>query len=155
MKRNVFAAMLILGLSALTASSATGPQVPFKLTDNGNLTFTSQTSANVAGTGIASHAGRGISAGTINVTGPASCSGGMSATINGTFTGANGDGISYTVHQQLCPTASQGVFAGVGSYTITGGTGRFANATGAGSFNGLGDFVALKYQCTLDGTISY
>jgi hypothetical protein len=153
MRKNLLATMLLLALSA-TASFAANP-VPFKLVDSGDLGFTSQTSANLVGTGIASHGGTGISAGTINITGPASCAGGFSARIEGAFTVANGNLIRYSVVQQLCPTSAPGVMAGVGSYTITGGTGRFANATGAGSFTGLGDFGKFKYQCTLEGTISY
>lgn len=154
MTKNFLAATMILLALTATASLAANP-VPFKLADSGDLGFTSQTSANLTGTGIASHGGIGISAGTINITGPASCAGGFSAKIEGAFTVANGNQIRYTVVQQLCPTSAQGVLAGVGSFTITGGTGRFANATGAGSFSGLGDFGKYKYQCTLDGTISY
>ena len=153
MTKNFSATMLLLVVSA-TASFAGNPG-PFKLTDGGDLAFTSQTSANLVGTGIASHGGKGVSAGVINVTGVASCTGGFSAKIEGVFTVANGNQIKYTVVQQLCPTAAAGVFAGIGSYSITGGTGRFANASGSGSFNGLGDFVGNKYQCTLDGMISY
>lgn len=153
MTKKLFATMLLLVLGA-TASLAANP-VPFKLLDSGTLVFTSQTSANLVGTGIASHGGQGVSAGAINITGPASCQGGFSAKIDGAFTAANGNLIKYTVVQVLCPTSAPGVFAGVGSYTITGGTGKFANASGSGSFNGLGDFVNYKYQCVLDGTILY
>jgi hypothetical protein len=153
MKKNVFATTLLFAVSAAASFAANQSPVPFKLTDSGNLSFTSNSSADLAGTGIASHGGKGVSAGVINITGPASCVGGFSARIDGAFTVANGDVIRYTVHQQLCPTDTSGVFAGAGSFTITGGTGGFANASGNGSFNGLGDFGGLKYQCTLDGTI--
>jgi hypothetical protein len=154
MTKNILATMLVLVVGS-TASLAGSNPVPFKLGDSGNLAFTSSSSANLVGTGIASHGGKGVSSGVINITGPASCSGGMSAKIEGAFTAADGSQIRYTVYQELCPTAAAGVFAGVGSYTITGGTGRFAKATGNGGFNGLGDFVGAKYQCSLDGTISY
>lgn len=153
MTKNFLATILLLALNA-AASLAAGP-VPYKLVDSGDLVFTSQTSANLVGTGISMGGGAGRSAGTINITGPASCAGGFSAKIEGAFTVANGNQITYTVVQELCPTSTAGVFAGVGSFTITGGTGKFANASGTGSFNGLGDFGKFKYQCTLEGTISF
>jgi hypothetical protein len=155
MKKNAFVTMLLLVLSTAIASAAPNSPVPFKLTDSGDLAFTSQTTANLAGTGIATHGGKGISAGTIAIVGNGTCQGGMLAKIEGAFTAANGDLIKYTVNQQLCPTAQSMIYVGVGSFTITGGTGRFVNAKGAGSFSGLGDFSGFKYQCSLDGTISY
>ena len=156
MKKNIFVTMLLLALTATVALSAGNQPVPFKLTDGGDLAFTSASSANLVGTGISSHTGKGVSSGVINVTGPASsCPNGMAAKIDGALTAPTGDVIRYTVNQQLCPSATAGIFVGIGSFTITGGTGKFANAKGTGGFNGLGDFVGLKYQCTLDGTISY
>ena len=48
-----------------------------------------------------------------------------------TFTAANGDTLTTTVSGQGTPTTTPGVLSIVEVYTITGGTGRFAGATGA------------------------
>ena len=37
---------------------------------------------------------------------------------------------------------------------MTGGTGRFANATGSGVFDGTGNFNTRTIICALTGTIS-
>jgi hypothetical protein len=47
-----------------------------------------------------------------------------------TFTAANGDTLTTTVEGQATPTTTPGVISVVEVYTITGGTGRFADATG-------------------------
>jgi hypothetical protein len=47
-----------------------------------------------------------------------------------TFTAANGDTLTATDEGQATPTATPGVLSIVEVYTITGGTGRFADATG-------------------------
>jgi hypothetical protein len=47
-----------------------------------------------------------------------------------TFTAANGDTLTATVDGQATQTATAGVLSVVEVYTITGGTGRFADATG-------------------------
>ena len=154
MTKNFFATMLLLTVSVSSTLSARNQFVPFKMMDSGNITFTSQTSANLVGTGLASIGGRGVSAGVISITGPARCAGGMEAVINGTFTASTGDQLKYSVTQQLCPTEVAGIFAGLGVYRITGGTGRFASASGGGVFQGMGDFVGLKYHCALDGLFS-
>ena len=47
---------------------------------------------------------------------------------------------------------------GSGTFTFTGGTGRFAGATGGGTFDALIDLSFATEQpmtVTLDGTISY
>jgi hypothetical protein len=53
-----------------------------------------------------------------------------SATGTATFTAANGDTLTATVEGQSTETATPGVVSIVEVYTITGGTGRFADATG-------------------------
>jgi hypothetical protein len=45
------------------------------------------------------------------------------------------------------------VYQGVGTYAVTGGTGKFAGATGQGTFTGTGDFINGTSACTFDGTI--
>ena len=52
------------------------------------------------------------------------------ATGVATFTAANGDTLTTTVDGQGTPTPTPGVVSVVEVYTITGGTGRFADATG-------------------------
>jgi hypothetical protein len=47
-----------------------------------------------------------------------------------TFTASNGDTLTATVDGQATPTETAGVLSVVEVYTITGGTGRFADATG-------------------------
>ena len=42
---------------------------------------------------------------------------------------------------------------GEGTYVITGGTGRFAGATGSGDFEGIGDVVHGIFAMSLDGVI--
>lgn len=42
-----------------------------------------------------------------------------------------------------------------GTWTITGGTGRFAGATGSGTLAGVGDLVAGTMPARWDGVISY
>jgi hypothetical protein len=48
-----------------------------------------------------------------------------------TFTAANGDTLTATVDGQATLTSTPGVLSIVEVYTITGGTGRFADATGS------------------------
>ena len=52
------------------------------------------------------------------------------ATGDATFTAANGDTLTTTVEGHATPTTTPGVVSVVEVYTITRGTGRFADATG-------------------------
>ena len=54
----------------------------------------------------------------------------LSSTGTSTFTAANGDTLTATVLGQATPTTTPGVLSIVEDYTVTGGTGRFADATG-------------------------
>ena len=90
----------------------------------------------VAGQGKASHLGRST-ASTSNeifnlVTGE--------ATATYTLTGANGDTAVLEMEFQATKVAGGVTFAGY--YIVTGGTGRFAAATGSGSMSGLAFFTS-------------
>jgi hypothetical protein len=131
---------------------------PLRLIDSG--AFSSPISpAGLVGTGLSTHMGKIASGGTFfNLGGPTACANGFNGRIEGTATAANGDTLEYVLVAEFCPDPdpnASGVFNGVGSYTITGGTGRFATAKGEGDFIGLADFVAGTYNCLLSGTISY
>ena len=70
------------------------------------------------------------------------------------FTGANGDSVSGTYSGQLVVTTPT-TAAIYGVFVITGGTGRFAGATGGGNATGTLDFVTGEANdLLLKGTIS-
>jgi hypothetical protein len=58
---------------------------------------------------------------------------------------AGGDTLVLTGdHDQACPTGPNAVH-GVGEWIVTRGTGRFAGATGKGTFDGVADFDRGTY----------
>ena len=146
--------LIALTLSAMTASAS--QNLPFRLGDEGTITFTSPSTATTTGTGNATHLGRITSDGSLAIVGEASCIGnevGFAVEMQDTFTAANGDKLMTTITMQLCPIAP-GIYHGVGTYVVTGGTGRFARATGSGVFDGTGNFNTGTIICALSGTIS-
>ena len=76
------------------------------------------------------------------------------STTTGSFTliAANGDSISGTLTGQ--GTALNGVVTIVETATITGGTGRFANATGSFRIDRVADQATLISSGSFDGTIN-
>ena len=71
-----------------------------------------------------------------------------------TFTAANGDTLTADVVGQGTPTGTPGVFYIVEVATITGGTGRFAGATGSFTVERLSDRIAGTTVGSFEGTIS-
>ncbi len=132
------ASLILLLLTVAPSFVLAGKQVPFK------ASYTTQFQSVVAfpivtlsitGEGQASHLGRSTAATTnqaVNlITG--------AATATYTLTAANGD----TVVLELV-FGTTNVPGGVtfhGSYTVAGGTGRFAGASGSGSLNGSATFT--------------
>jgi|KBSSwiStaDraftv2_1062776.scaffolds.fasta_scaffold935804_2 hypothetical protein len=84
----------------------------------------------------------------------------LTTNVSGQIVAANGDYITYTGNdvvdvtsyalQQPNPTGSI-----TGTWTITGGTGRFAGATGSFDISGTVDFVTNTFTCQCLGTITY
>ena len=143
-----------LALSVMTTSAS--QNLPFRLGDEGTITFTSLSTATTAGTGNATHLGRIRSDGNLTIVGQPSCIGnevGFAAEMQDTFTRTNGDKLMTAITMQLCPIAP-GIYHGVGTYVVTGGTGRFSNATGSGVFDGTANFNSRAIICALTGTIS-
>jgi hypothetical protein len=138
----VIAASALVVLAPASAALA-GDQVPFE----GSLTIIPQDSTGTmtAITGVVSHLGA--------CTGCSMLSNPQTLTGMFTLTAANGD--------QIFGQSMNGVFTSTGSFTenivITGGTGRFANATGTAKgqgqvvFSSTGVPIALE---TFQGTIS-
>ena len=70
------------------------------------------------------------------------------------FTAANGDTLTADYTEYFAPTDVPGVFADVITATITGGTGRFAGATGSFVSYRAADHVTGIVTDTFEGTIS-
>ena len=146
--------LIVLALSAITANASQA--LPFRLGDEGTITFTSETTATTTGTGNAILMGRITSDSTLLIVGQLSCGNefGFAVQMQDTFTAADGDKLMTAITMQLCPIAT-GIYHGVGTYVVTGGTGRFANATGSGVFDGTGNFGSGTIICALNGSISF
>jgi hypothetical protein len=77
------------------------------------------------------------------------------ATGAATFTAANGDTLTATVDGQATPTTTPGVLSIVEVYTITGGTGRFADATGTFTLHSTVTQATGVSSGTLNGAIDH
>jgi hypothetical protein len=162
MKRYRSAASLALGvLTVMAALGLAGPvsageQVPF----NGNLagmrvSFTLIDPQHATGetdaTGEATHLGQYelVLTATVTLNDP-------TRTAVGTFqfVAANGDTLTGTFTGISTPTDTPGVNQIVETSIITGGTGRFAGATGGFTTNRLIDFATLVTIGSFEGTIS-
>jgi len=78
--------------------------------------------------------------------------------VSGQLTAANGDKIFYTANDNI---DLAGLLSGghtgtiTGTWTITGGTGRFEDASGTFTINGPVDFATLAVSFDAVGTITY
>jgi hypothetical protein len=131
--------------------------VPFKARLSGTATFTGPTSVAFDGAGNATHLGRFTNSG-VAILGPPTdgCpdgAQGIPAVHTDTLTAANGDELEIRMVNVACPTGPTS-FHGTGRWTVVGGTGRFAEVTGAGSDEGNADFATNTFQMTLSGRLS-
>jgi hypothetical protein len=152
---------LVVGVGAPAASATTATtQLPFKAFYSGSFTPTS-TGFSVSGTGHATELGASSDLGIVVMQpqpNPACPTTGFVVTNDEILTAANGDELTLTILDRPCPVAGEpGIYDGVSTYHVTGGTGRFSGATGQGTFDGRGDFNDpdhLTFTYTFDGTVS-
>jgi len=71
-----------------------------------------------------------------------------------TFTAANGDALDHTTTGVVAPAGPADVVFS-GPITFTGGTGRFAGASGAATFNGTASLATNTGAFTFEGTVAY
>ena len=167
----------ILTLLPLVSARAELKKVPLILMDTGEFTFTGPNSATLKGDGDSTHLGRILSTGVFEKADRPS--GGFRGQIEGTATAvpldtdtdtpsetsaatlsetatadSKQDTINYRLSAEFRPDAS-GILYGIGTYVITGGTGKFKRARGFGEFIGLANFPGFRYNCFLRGVISY
>ena len=130
---------------------------PFNGSGSGTFTDTSPTTVLITGTGYYDHLGLTTLRFPSAITGAAAC-GGFTATEQDTYTAANGDSVFQTVHDTICPTTTPNAFILTGSFTVTGGSGRFADASGSGTVQASITFTSATtgtFSGTQTGTISY
>jgi hypothetical protein len=147
---------LLTILSAFPAAFAV-TTVPFNGSGTGTFTDTSPTTVLITGTGHYDHLGLTTLRFLSTITGTAAC-GGFTATEHDNYTGANGDSVFLTVNDTICPTSTPGAFELNGSFTVTGGTGRFADASGSGTVQASVTFTSATsgtFSGTQTGTVAY
>jgi hypothetical protein len=71
-----------------------------------------------------------------------------------TLTAANGDELRMVVAGTSTPSGP-GLVSFSATFTIVGGTGRFANATGQGRAEGTANLITSKTSVSLDGWVDY
>ena len=163
--RRLATAVLAAGLAAFAGSAAfAGPtSVPFKATlvtqeqfrpDPTTCQSNPYLAGTTAGSGQASHLGAITGSGTDCIT-PTSAY--TYAFSNGKLSliAANGDELRADYSGALTPSATPPIYVVAGTYRITGGTGRFSNASGTGTVGGLTNLQTGQGNLDLKGTISY
>lgn len=155
------ASITVLGLLAAPAAHSDPQARPFRATVISQETLAPNPVAcplsilqgTTTGQGVATHLGRVTISSTDCVT--------LGAT-QFTFTdgvlvivAANGDKLTADYSGALLPTAAYPVYSLSGSFRITGGSGRFSNASGAGSLQGVSNVVTGQGAYVATGTIAY
>jgi hypothetical protein len=139
----------VFALLTVIAAPVSAQQVPFYAAYAGTAGFTVfPTSGKYDGLGAGMHLGMSRVHGDISVlptapSCPPGVSGGFTAQHSDTLTAANGDTLKLKINEDACPVAPN-VFHCIGTYSVTGGTGRFARATGAGVFVGDVNFSPAR-----------
>jgi hypothetical protein len=149
----------LLGLVGLMPASAAS-QLPFKGQFAGSFTFVdSGQGLALSGLGTASFLGQATSSGHIVFGAPVTCKLGPGFAVQDseTLTSTDdGDQITFSVDSQACPTTTpnNGIYEINTAYTVTGGTGRFAGASGQGTADCFGNFNNNTFHFTMQGNIS-
>lgn len=150
----ILAVLVVLSTSSAVFATS---QVPFAGSGSGTFADTSPMTVALAGAGHYTHLGLTAIAATSTITGFFPC-GGFTATEQDAYTGANGDAVYLTVNEVFCSTSAPNVFVFTGQFAVTGGTGRFEDATGSGTIMATATFLTATsgtFTGTTDGTISY
>ena len=148
-------AVAALALAVAGRAGAGTAEVPFSAYFSGTASFTSQSTTRFLGTGQATQMGRSSSVGDVTISPPNAA--GCYPNINTeTLTAANGDQLVIRSDDQACPIGPTS-FHGSGNWVVVDGTGRFADVSGSGSFDGETDFgpdfSPGPFHFTLTGTL--
>jgi len=152
MKFLVLMATLLVGSLAVTATerpfSLNGRGIAVPIVDgNGNVI-----GAEPSGSGNATHLGTFTNTGHVDFTPDASNPTILHPSGGGVFTAADGDKLNFVIISGALDLTT-GI--GTGDFAFTGGTGRFANATGHTSGVIQQNVLTGAYELTLVGNIDY
>jgi uncharacterized protein DUF5946 len=148
MKRYLNVLALTLAIFPLLGSRpAEAAERPFKLSGAGTVI-----EGNIQATGRASHLGLWTEAGTLNFVPDPNDPNRVLVSGEATFTAANGDEL-----RGVITDASLDLTTGIGTgeFRFTGGTGRFADASGSASFEVMQNLVTGAFEITAVGSIDY
>jgi len=154
--RSLWSSLVVVALTlfGLAAPAAADDQVPFTLRGTGVVTSVTHLPGGLTQVDI-SHSGRATHLG--DYTGPTTRiedhQGNFASTV--VLIGANGtDSVFMSVSGHVEDTHDKCVITSTGTYTVTGGTGAFAGATGSGTtFTELDQCAGTGFG-TYEGTIS-
>jgi hypothetical protein len=147
-------AFIVLTLSAFARPAAAGERVPFNGRLEGDVTVTPINPPLIVAVAISGE-GNANKLGKFTVSIPHVVNRGTRmAEGSYVFTAANGDALTADFTGQSSPTDTPGVIYIEEHATITGGTGRFAGATGSFVVERLYDTVAGTTMGSFEGTIS-
>lgn len=151
--------VVTLAVSLMPSIAQANPQLPLRAT----FTFTAliQPSQEIScplmglniGSGTVSHLGKSAMVSTECVT----AQNGVYMMSNGkmTVTAANGDTLIATYSGTFVPTGPTTLTMSGVTYSITGGSGRFANALGQGDLTGTQDLISGQGTFSVSGWIRY
>jgi len=153
-RRPLFLAVIAVAAVSLTsiAASAVAAETPFKGTVNADETVVpSPPTASLTrdGTGTATYLGRYTEHIVMTINLPT-----LASTGTATFTAANGDTLTATVIGQATRTGPT-TLSIVEVYTITGGTGRFSDATGNFTLHSTVDQTTGLSSGTFSGAVDH
>lgn len=143
---------LLLAILVVGTTLAASARKPFKGSFEALETYQADgptVSVTATGSGEATQLGRYTVSYEVEVDLPTGTGTGLSAH----FVAAGGDSLFAEGSGQATPTADPTVFSIVETYTITGGTGRFANASGSFTLNRTVNLVTGETSGTMNGTI--
>jgi hypothetical protein len=155
---------LLVGLWLQTGSAGAdthGTNLPFRASGTGTIVENGP-EGTLNGSAQALHMGASqFSGSAFTFTFPPPCEFGTEPdSISLDLTAANGDTVFMNIAQNICQAGASQIYDATGTYTVAGGTGRFANATGSGttstraSFPGSSPSGSGSFAITADGTIS-
>jgi hypothetical protein len=147
----LLAAAAAIAAGTFASGASAGQGLPFKGSYSGTGSRSGST-VTIAATGQATYLGESSEAITAAVAFSAAPCGSVAGT--GTATAANGDELLFNTSGTICPEGG-GLFVLSITRTLTGGTGRFADANGTLAVNGTANLVTGAVSYTVEGSISF